>query len=81
MAAIKARVNEQGRLVIPAEIREAAGIAPNSTVLIEAMGVGEIRVRSAKAALAKVRARLRRFAGPEIVDELIAERRKEAKRE
>ena len=36
MAAIRARVNEQGRRVIPADLRAAARIKPGSDVIIEA---------------------------------------------
>ena len=80
--AVRARINEQGRLVIPAEIREAAGIKPNSTVLLEIDGAGTLRIRNVRAALDKVRATLRsRVRGKGIVDELIRDRRRDAVRE
>lgn len=81
MAAIRTRVNEQGRLVIPAELRAAAGIKPGSDVIIEASG-GEVRIRSVEAAIARVQEKYRRLAGGrKAVDELLAERRTAAARE
>ena len=49
MAAFKTRINEQGRLVIPAELRAATGIKPGSDVVIEECE-GEVRIRSVDAA-------------------------------
>lgn len=78
-----ARMNEQGRLVIPAEVRQAAGLEPNTDVIVEAVGKGEVRIHSAATVLqriqAKYRARIPEDAN--LVDELIAERRAEAARE
>lgn len=80
--AVRARINEQGRLVIPAGIREAAGIKPNSTVLLEIDGAGTLKIRNVHAALDKVRASLRRSVrGKGMVDELIRDRRRDAARE
>ena len=81
MVAVKARVNQQGRLVIPAEIRAASGIKPGSDVVLEVHD-GEVRIRSAAAAVARVQEKYQRLAGGRnIVDELLRERREEAKRE
>jgi AbrB family looped-hinge helix DNA binding protein len=81
MAAIRARVNEQGRLVIPAELRAAAGIKPGSDVVLEARD-GEVRIRSVDAAVARVQEKYKRLArGRSIVDEFLAERREDATRE
>ena len=41
-----ARVNQQGRIVIPAECRAAAGLKPGDDLLIEAVGEGELRLRA-----------------------------------
>jgi AbrB family looped-hinge helix DNA binding protein len=80
--AVRARINEQGRLVIPAEIREAAGIRPNSTVLLELDSAGTLRIRNVRAALDKVRGNLqRRVRGKGIVEELIKDRRRDSTRE
>jgi AbrB family looped-hinge helix DNA binding protein len=71
-----ARIDAQGRLTIPAEARLASGIGPGSTVTLEAVG-GEIRVRSLAAPIARVQEKYKRLArGRNIVDEFLAERRK-----
>ena len=81
MSAFRARVNEQGRLVIPAELRAEAGIKPGSEVVLEAVD-GEVRIRGIDAAVARIQAKYRRLAGGrKVVDELLAERREQAKRE
>jgi AbrB family looped-hinge helix DNA binding protein len=81
MAACRVRINEQGRLVIPSEIRAAAGIKPGSEVILETSG-GEVRIRSVDAAVARVQEKYKRLAaGRRVVDEFLAQRRDEAKRE
>jgi AbrB family looped-hinge helix DNA binding protein len=76
----RVRLNEQGRLVIPAELRAAAGLEPGSDLVLEARE-GEVRIRSIGAAVARVQDKYRRLAkGRNMVDELLAERREEAKR-
>ena len=47
----RARVNQQGRIVIPAECRSAAGIKPGDEVLIELVGEGEWRLRTRRQAI------------------------------
>ena len=78
----KSKVVSGGRVQLPASMRSAAGLADGDTVVLELVD-GEIHLRSQKAMLARVRARLRPFAevGGSVVDELIAERRSEAARE
>jgi AbrB family looped-hinge helix DNA binding protein len=76
------RINAQGRLVIPAECRAAAGIEPGSEVLIEVAGPGELRLRTKTEAVRKARAIVaRRGKLRGAAEELIRERRKEAERE
>jgi AbrB family looped-hinge helix DNA binding protein len=78
----KATINEQGRLVIPAECREAAELKPGDELNVEVVGKGELRLLSKAQALKRVQERLRRAAkGRDLVAELIAERRADAKRE
>lgn len=75
-------VAEDGRLVIPAEMRSAMLIDANGCLTARVVE-GELRVLAPKAALLKLR-RLMREKAPEdvsVVDELIAERRAEARRE
>jgi AbrB family looped-hinge helix DNA binding protein len=42
----KARVNQQGRIVIPPECCSASGIKPGDEVPIELVGEGELRLRT-----------------------------------
>lgn len=78
----KARLNEQGRVVIPAECREAADFKPGDEVLIEVVGKGELRLRSKQQAIRRAQAIVARGASEkrDLAGELIAERRKEAAR-
>jgi AbrB family looped-hinge helix DNA binding protein len=81
MAASRIRINHQGRLVIPAELRAAAGIKPDSDVALE-VHEGEIRIRNVDAALSRVQTKYKRLAqGRDVVDEFLAERREEADRD
>lgn len=82
MTLAKTKVVSGGRVQLPAAMRNAAGLADGDTVVLELVD-GEIHLRSQKAMLARVRARLRPYVeeGTSVVDELIAERRAEAARE
>jgi AbrB family looped-hinge helix DNA binding protein len=42
----RARINEQGRIVIPSECRAAAGLKPGDELIIETVGEGELRLRN-----------------------------------
>jgi AbrB family looped-hinge helix DNA binding protein len=81
---LSARVvlSANGRIVIPAAIREQMGFAPGDTLLME-VEAGVLRVESFDARLARIQDELLQLAGPErmLSDELIAERRAEAWRE
>jgi AbrB family looped-hinge helix DNA binding protein len=77
-----ARVNQQGRIVIPAECRAAAGLKPGDDLLIEVVGEGELRLQTRRQALKEAQAIVARYSsGRDLVAELIAERRDEAARE
>ena len=82
MTLAKSKVVSGGRVQLPAAMRNAAGLADGDTVVLELVD-GEIHLRSQKAMLARVRARLRPYVeeGTSVVDELIAERLAEAARE
>src|ERR1039457_4909905 len=71
-----------GRIVIPAAIREELGFKPGETLVMN-VDQGQLRVESFEAWLARVQEELIKLIGPErsLSDELIAERRAEAKRE
>jgi antitoxin PrlF len=79
----RARINQQGRIVIPAECRAAAGLKPGDELLIEAIGEGELRLRTPEQAIKAAQAIVARHIPKErdLVAELIAERRAEAARE
>jgi AbrB family looped-hinge helix DNA binding protein len=79
----RSRINNQGRIVIPAECRAAAGLKPGDEVLIEAVGEGELRLHTKRQAIKKAQAIVARRVPKErdLVAELLAERRKEAERE
>jgi AbrB family looped-hinge helix DNA binding protein len=79
----RTRINQQGRIVIPAECRAAAGLKPGDELLIETVGEGEIRLRTPEQAIRVAQAIVARHVpkNRDLVAELIAERREEAKRE
>jgi antitoxin PrlF len=79
----RARINEQGRIVIPAECRAVAGLKPGDELLVEAVGEGELRLRTPEQAIREAQAIVARRVPKDrdLVAELIAERRAEAKRE
>ncbi|HEX3864582.1 MAG TPA: AbrB/MazE/SpoVT family DNA-binding domain-containing protein [Stellaceae bacterium] len=79
----RTRINQQGRIVIPAECRAAAGLKPGDELLIEAIGEGELRLRTPGQAIKAAQAIVARHIPKErdLVAELIAERRAEAARE
>jgi AbrB family looped-hinge helix DNA binding protein len=78
----RARVNENGRVVIPASYRKALGINVGDQVLLR-IEDDELRITTLKRRLAQARRRIRRYVKPGrlLADELIAERREAAKRE
>jgi antitoxin PrlF len=77
------RINQQGRIVIPAECRAAAGLKPGDELIVEAVGEGELRLRTPRQAIKAAQAIVARHVPKErdLVAELIAERRAEAERE
>lgn len=79
----RARINSQGRVVIPAECRAAAGIKPGDDVLIEAVGEGELRLRTRRQAIRRAQQIVagRVPKNRNLAAELIEERREEAARE
>lgn len=82
MQEIRTRVNENGRIVIPAAMREALGIASGDEVVLRLQG-DELRITTLQRRIDRARQIVRRHVKPgrSLVDELIAERRKAAKRE
>jgi AbrB family looped-hinge helix DNA binding protein len=82
MTARPVRIIEGGKLVIPAAMRRALGIASGDTVMV-GIEDGELRIRSLAKAVERAQAivgrRVPRAAS--LADELIADRRSEAERD
>jgi len=76
------RINQNGRVVIPASFRKALGINPGDQVIMS-MEDDELRITTMKKRIERAQAHARRHLKPgvSIVDEFIAERREAAKRE
>jgi AbrB family looped-hinge helix DNA binding protein len=76
------RVNENGRVVIPASYRKALGINVGDEVVLR-IEDDELRIMSLKRRLEQAQRRIRRYIKPgrSLADELIVERREAAKRE
>ena len=81
---MKARlqVGAGGRIVIPADMRAAMGVSEGDMMLARVVD-GEFRLLSQEAAIRKVQALVRQHVpeGVSLVDELIADRRAEARQE
>lgn len=77
-----ARVNQNGRVVIPASYRKALGIKAGDKVILR-MEDDELRITTMKRRIERAQRLVRKYVKPGIslVDELIAERREAAKRE
>lgn len=81
---LKARVQvgAGGRVVIPAEMRAAMGVSEGDMLLARVVD-GELRLLSRQAAIRRAQRLVRQFVpeGVSLVDELIEERRAEARKE
>ena len=75
-------VGRDGRILIPAEVRDAIGIKRGGKVVAEVRD-GMLVIDTLEARLQRIQARLApyRTPGESVVDEFIAERRAEAARE
>ncbi|MHB8216958.1 MAG: AbrB/MazE/SpoVT family DNA-binding domain-containing protein [Candidatus Sulfotelmatobacter sp.] len=82
MEETRTRVNENGRVVIPASYRKALGIEVGDEVVLR-IEDDELRITTQQRRIqqAQRRARQRLRPGTSLVDELLAERRKAAKNE
>ena len=75
------KVDQRGRVVIPAEYRRALGLGEGDAVVVQREGA-ELRLLKQEEAIRRVQELVREHAkGRSLVDELIAERRAEAARE
>ena len=79
---VTARLSENGRIVIPAEIRQKLGLSPGDTVLLSVEGY-VLKIEPQRARIRRIQESMRQFIPPGrcLSDELIAERREEARRE
>ena len=76
-------VGDRGRLVLPSEIRAALGLEPGDRLLLSTDADGSLRLRPYRAVANQGLGLLADLApgGDSMVDEVIAERRGEARRE
>jgi AbrB family looped-hinge helix DNA binding protein len=82
MLEARLRVNENGRVVIPAEFRKALGINAGDEVVLR-MEDDELRITTLKRRIERAQRLVRKHVklGTSLVDELIAERREAGKNE
>lgn len=82
MQMVKTRVTQGGRIVIPAEMRKQLGIEIGEKVNLSVEN-NSIRILTQKEAIRKAQELVRKCVpeGVSLVDELIADRRKEAANE
>lgn len=78
----RGKIISGGRVQLPAYVRRRLSLAEGDTVLIEVVD-GEVHLRPLSAAVRRIQERVRPFVRPghSVVDELIADRRREAARE
>jgi AbrB family looped-hinge helix DNA binding protein len=82
MEELRVRINENGRIVIPATIRAALGVDPGDEMILRVKD-GELHITTVRNRIAKAQQLVSRYnkRGTRLSDELIAERRAAAKRE
>jgi AbrB family looped-hinge helix DNA binding protein len=82
METMRARIAAGGRIVIPAEYRRALGIQEGDEVILRLQD-GEVRILSPQEAIKRAQDLVARYVAADrsLVDELIAERRRDAERE
>jgi AbrB family looped-hinge helix DNA binding protein len=78
----KVSLGANGRIVIPAAIRQELGFAAGDTMLMDVED-GVLRIESYSARIRRIQESLKQYISPDrlLSDELIAERREEARRE
>ena len=82
MTEIELKVNEQGRVVIPAEFRKTLGIHVGDSVIARVED-DELRITTVKGRIRRAQRLVRQYIKPgrSLADELVAERRREARNE
>lgn len=78
----RVRMDSAGRIVVPSKFRKAIGVESGNELIVTLEG-DILKVRTVESALKNARALLRKRIGPgrSLADELIEERRKEARRD
>ena len=78
----RARINENGRVVIPSSFRKALGIEVGDEVVLR-LEDDELRITTQQRRIQKAQRRARQHVkrGTSLVDELLAERRESARHE
>lgn len=81
-APVKIRLGANGRIVIPAAIREQAGLKPGESVFLDVED-GVLKVESFSARIDRIQREFAPYSKPGVLasDELIRERREEVQRE
>ena len=79
---VRCKINQNGRIVIPAAIRQEMGIKAGESLLMEVED-GVLRIESYLARIRRIQQEFAQYNRPCVLasDELIAERREEARRE
>jgi len=79
---VRSRLNANGRVVIPVEMRHAMGLKPGESIVMSVKD-GVLQIESMQARVRRVQQSLRKHIDPSrcLSDELIAERREEARKE
>jgi AbrB family looped-hinge helix DNA binding protein len=82
VGAAKATINAQGRILIPADIRRKMDLKPGETVVMD-FEDGVLKIESHRSRIRRIQEEFKKYAKPGTLasDELIAERREEARRE
>ena len=82
MTEARMKLNENGRVVIPAPLRTALGIRAGDELVMR-LEDDELRITTLKRHIERAQNHVRKYAKPgtSLVDELIATRREAAKRE
>ncbi len=81
--AVVVRMDQRARIQVPADLRRRLGLRPGDRVSLEVTAQGHLRVASLRDQLQAARGLFSdyRREGDRAVDELLAERRAEARRE
>jgi bifunctional DNA-binding transcriptional regulator/antitoxin component of YhaV-PrlF toxin-antitoxin module len=79
--AVRASIDSKGRLFIPSEIRKETGLGERESVVVQAVGPGEFKVTGVKHLVARSVGMYRHLRRDDesVADELIEERRREAR--